>query len=55
MNINDVINDTIDECYEYLEMSDDPSTYLMGLLANKIIKLNEQIEYLEKRLNNVRN
>lgn len=52
MNVSDVINETIDEAYEWLEMSDDPSNYLMGLLANKIIKLKDQIEYLEKRLEN---
>ncbi len=52
MNVNDVINETIDEAYEWLEMSEDPSNYLMGLLANKIIKLKDHIEYLEKRLEN---
>jgi len=53
MNANDIINEVIDNAYEWLEMSEDPATMVAGILANKIIKLNEYIEYLEKRVKHV--
>jgi len=53
MNAEDVINEVIDNAYEWLEMSDDPAAFVAGILANKIIKLNEHIEFLEKRVKHV--
>ena len=53
MTAQDVINEVKEKAIEWLEMSEDPATLVAGILANKIVKLNEQIEYLERRLNYV--
>ncbi|MEN6512250.1 MAG: hypothetical protein ABFD00_10540 [Chloroherpetonaceae bacterium] len=53
MNAEQIIKEVQDNCAEWLEMSDDPATLVAGILANKIIKLQDHIEYLEKRLKNV--
>ena len=53
MNANDVINEVIDNASEYLEMVEDPAIMVAGILANKIVKLNEYIEFLEKRVHYV--
>lgn len=50
MNETDVIIDAYNRAAEWIEMSDDPSRIVMNILANKIIKMSEQIEYLENRL-----
>jgi len=50
MNPQDVINETVEQAFEWLEMADDPAMMLAGILASKIIKLNDHINYLEKRL-----
>lgn len=47
MTARDIINETIDHCEEYLEMVEDPSAFIAEVLANKIIKLKEEIKYLE--------
>ncbi len=38
---------------EWMEMSDNPDAIVSGILANKIIRLQDHIEYLERRLNYV--
>jgi hypothetical protein len=53
MTAQDVINEVKEKAIEWLEMSEDPATLVAGILANKIVKLNEHIEYLERRLNYV--
>jgi hypothetical protein len=53
MNANDVINEVIDNASEYLEMVEDPAIMVAGILANKIVKLNEYIKFLEKRVHYV--
>ncbi len=35
---------------EWLEMTEDPATMIAGILAKKVIKLMDHVEYLEKRL-----
>lgn len=50
MNASDIINEVIDNASEWLEMSDEPATMVAGILANKIIKLNEYIKFLEERV-----
>lgn len=50
MNADDIINEVIDNAYEWLEMSDEPATLVAGILANKIVKLNEYIKFLEERV-----
>jgi hypothetical protein len=46
----DIINEAKQNASEWLEMTDNPDLFVAGILANKIIKLTEQIEYLEKRI-----
>lgn len=50
MNSQDIIMDVQQKASEWLEMSQDPSMFIAEILANKIIKLNEYIEFLERRL-----
>lgn len=50
MNANDIINQVHENCSEWIEMSDNPDRFVSGVLANKILKLNDYISYLEKRL-----
>ena len=50
MNATDVIREVQETASEWLEMTDDPTALLVGILANKIVSLQDQIEYLEKRL-----
>ncbi len=50
MNADDIINEVIDNASEYLEMVEDPATLVAGILANKIVKLMDHIQYLERRL-----
>lgn len=50
MDPNDIINEVIDSAGEWLEMTEDPATLVVGILANKIVKLNQHIEFLEKRV-----
>lgn len=50
MNAKDVIHEVQKNCAEYLEMTNDPSAFVAGVLAHKVIKLQEYVEYLEKRL-----
>lgn len=50
MTAEDVIRQVQEDASEWLEMTKDPATLVAGILANKIIKLQDQIHYLEKRL-----
>lgn len=50
MTAEDVIRQVQEDASEWLEMTQDPATLVAGILANKIIKLQDQIHYLEKRL-----
>jgi hypothetical protein len=53
MNARQVIQEVKENASEWLEMSENPHEMIMGILANKIVKMNDHIEYLEKRLNHV--
>ena len=53
MTPQEIIKQVQEDASEWLEMTDDPSTIVAGILANKVIKLQDHIEYLEKRLNYV--
>jgi len=53
MTAEDVIREVHENASEWLEMVEDPSAFVAEVLANKIIKLNDHIQYLEKRLNHV--
>ena len=38
---------------EYLEMSENPSQIVIQVLANKVIKLQDYVQYLEKRVDQI--
>ncbi len=50
MNAQQLIRQVKLDASEWLEMTDDPAALVAGILANKVIKLQDHIEYLEKRL-----
>jgi hypothetical protein len=50
MTPDDIIKDAAAYSAEYCEMSDNPAAIVAGVLASRIIKLTEQVEYLERRL-----
>lgn len=50
MRAEDVIKEVQENASEWLEMTEQPAALVAGILANKIIKLTDYIEYLEKRL-----
>jgi hypothetical protein len=52
MNAKDIITQVQKDAHEWLEMSENPASMVAGILANKIIKLNDRIRHLEKRLEN---
>ncbi len=52
MNSSDVIAKVSEQYSEWLEMVEDPSLFIASVLANKVIKLEDYISYLEKRLKN---
>lgn len=52
MNAKDIIEQVQKDAAEWLEMTDDPATFIAGILANKIITLQSYIRYLERRLKN---
>lgn len=55
MTAQDIIKQVEENASEWLEMTKNPDAIVSGILANKIVKLQEHIEYLEKRLNYVGN
>ena len=53
MNAQDIIREVAQQAAEYLEMTEYPDAMVSGILAKKIVDLQEYIKYLERRLNNV--
>ena len=53
MTPQDIIREVQENAQEWLEMTENPAELVAGILASRIIKLQDYIEYLEKRLNNV--
>jgi len=53
MTAQDIIRQVQEQMSEWTEMTDDPSAVVAGVLANKVIKLQDHIEYLERRFNYV--
>jgi len=49
----DVIKQVKIDASEWLEMTNNPDAVVSGILANKIIRLQDHIEYLERRLQHV--
>ncbi len=50
MNANEIIREVQENASEWLEMVANPEAFVSGILANKIVSLQNHIEYLEKRL-----
>ncbi len=46
----EIIREVQEQVGEYLEMHENPAEMLAGILANKIVQLNDHIQYLEKRI-----
>jgi hypothetical protein len=45
----EIIRQVQEEASEWLEMTNDPSIIVACILANKLIKLQNHVEYLERR------
>jgi hypothetical protein len=50
MIYSEVINQVKEDASEWLEMSNNPTEMLVGILAQKIVKLNFTLEILQKRI-----
>lgn len=50
MNAEDIIREIQKNAQEWLEMTDAPDKFLVGVLANKVSHLMGEVEYLKKRL-----
>jgi uncharacterized protein CbrC (UPF0167 family) len=53
MTAQDLIRQIQEDASEWIEMCEDPAALVAGILAQKVIKLQSHIEYLEKRLEHV--
>ena len=49
----DIIREVQENASEWIEHTTNPDAFVSGILANKIIKLTDHIEYLERRLEHV--
>ena len=47
-----VLKEVQEKYVEWLEMSTDPQSLILGVMLDKVVKLQSQVEYLEKRLKN---
>lgn len=50
MKKEDIIKQVYEDASEWLEMSEHPSAIVEGILAEKIVKLKDYIDYLERRI-----
>jgi hypothetical protein len=50
MKAEDIIREIKDHASEWIEMSPDPSYLIAWILAQRVVKLSNYIDYLEKRL-----
>jgi len=50
MTAHDLIAQVRIDASEWLEMTEFPDALISGILANKVIALQDHIEYLERRL-----
>ena len=53
MTSHDIIKQVKEDYCEWIEMNENPDAMVSGILANKVVKLQQHIEYLERRLNHV--
>jgi hypothetical protein len=52
MTAEQVITAVYDHAAEYIEMTNNPTALVVGIMAHKIVELEDYIQYLEKRLKN---
>ncbi len=50
MNAGEIIRQVEEDAAEWLEHADNPAALVAGVLASKIVSLNNYINFLEKRL-----
>jgi hypothetical protein len=50
VNAADIVRQAEAYASEWIEMSENPATVVVGVLATKIVHLQEHIDYLEKRI-----
>lgn len=50
MTTQELIQQIQNDAAEWLEMTNVPDQLMIGYMANKILRLQEYVEYLEKRL-----
>ncbi len=53
MTPQDIIKEVEENASEWLEHATDPASFVAGILANRVIQLNQHIDYLKKVLKNV--
>lgn len=54
MTAAEVIRQIQEDLSEWIEMSDDPSMFIAGVLAQKVVSLQGHVEYLERRIENAK-
>ncbi len=50
MKAEQLIKEVREHCEEYLELVQDPSLFIAGVIAHKYVELNSRLEYLDKRI-----
>jgi len=45
-----LLDEVYEEVGEWIEMSDDPNAFVIDFLANRVLKLREEIKCLNKRI-----
>jgi len=53
MTPEDVIKEVQENASEWLEHATDPASFIAGILAHRIVQLNNHITYLQRVLKNV--
>jgi hypothetical protein len=53
MTAEDVVREIYETYSEWIEMSENPQQFVVGVLANKIVDLQHYVDYLERRVNHV--
>lgn len=50
---SDIVEEIKEKYYEYLEMMENPDSFVIGVMAKEILKLNNYINFLQKRIDHV--
>ena len=54
MSAKQILNDAYDHVSEYSEMLQNPSALVAELLSHKVFSLNEKVQYLNRRLEQIK-